>query len=98
MKTPAHLCVLHCRHQVVELLIGHGADPAATDSADNMPLDLATLMNEKYVILYLFFLNSNNIAFAYHYRGIFLFMGWGMGDIYVVKAVGMFLCRRALGL
>lgn len=50
-KTPAHLGVLHCRPEVVGLLIGHGADPAAMDSSNNTPLDLATLMNDKYVIM-----------------------------------------------
>lgn len=46
-KTPAHLCVLHRRHQLIEILIGHGADLAAVDGFNNTPLDLATLINEK---------------------------------------------------
>ncbi|XP_025192537.1 ankyrin-1-like [Melanaphis sacchari] len=47
MKTPARLCMLHCRHQVIGLLIGHGTDSAVMDSADHKPSNLATLMNEK---------------------------------------------------
>lgn len=88
MMTPAHLCVLHCRHEVVELLIQHGADPAATDSADNTPLDLATLLNEMYVMYTCFH------KFQQYYicnRVIFYVYGVGLGVMFMLYIYRMYI-------
>lgn len=47
--TCVHLCVLHCRHQMIELLISCGANPNAVDGSNITPLELAMIMNEKYI-------------------------------------------------
>lgn len=66
--TPTHLCVLNCRHRMVGLLFARGADSTMVDYYNRTPLELAALMNKRYIIIILVSNVVKHVSRLYYYN------------------------------